>query len=554
MKFSSLLFFIKMNFGTLVKYINTVRYLKMSQVLYRMWYGFRSLRSWRPEEHDLVPAIRKRKFVIPCEKYSSCSDGIVNVLNREIDVFSDGWVPSSLTKLEIYNVNYFDFLFGSECRSTDDLMIQAWIDSGLTFSSFANDAYPLSLRLVNWIKWGLVTNTDLEFCRDSLSNQVQWLLKNIEYGILGNHVFSNAKALMFFGKYWNGELAAQCTALGEKIFLKEVDEQILVDGANFELSPMYHGIMLEDLLDLYNLYVVFGSSSDESILRVIRKKIELMTSWLYRVTPPDGSYAFFNDSVDGVAVSFQGLIKYMRHLGISYDTDAGSCHMPFSGYCRLENNKMVVLCDGANVGPDYIPGHAHADTLSFEMWLNREKVIVNSGISQYGVSVERLRQRGTLAHNTVSLDGMNSTEVWSGFRVARRAEILNTKFTEVPLSFMAEHDGYKKQGVNSTHKRTWCLSANRLSINDVISSSSEIKFEARFHFHPDLVLYLHEVNRVRVSKDSAHLCDFVVDQSFEINIINTSYHPQFNIQLENQCVSVKGLVQGVRLIKYGVEF
>ena len=45
----------------------------------------------------------------------------------------------------------------------------------------------------------------------------------------------------------------------------------------------------------------------------------------------------------------------------------------------------------------------------------------DSGTSTYERDSERLRQRGTAAHNTVQLGGVDSSEVWSGFRVGRRA-------------------------------------------------------------------------------------------------------------------------------------
>ena len=81
----------------------------------------------------------------------------------------------------------------------------------------------------------------------------------------------------------------------------------------------------------------------------------------------------------------------------------------------------MALLDVAPVGPDYLPGHAHADTLSFELSLFGQRVLVNSGTSQYEAGPERSRQRGTAAHNTVIVDGHDSSEVWAGFRVARRA-------------------------------------------------------------------------------------------------------------------------------------
>ncbi len=63
--------------------------------------------------------------------------------------------------------------------------------------------------------------------------------------------------------------------------------------------------------------------------------------------------------------------------------------------------QRIALCDCAPVGPDYLPAHAHADTLSFELSLCGRRLLVNSGTSQYGTDGERQRQRGTAAHNSV---------------------------------------------------------------------------------------------------------------------------------------------------------
>ena len=92
-----------------------------------------------------------------------------------------------------------------------------------------------------------------------------------------------------------------------------------------------------------------------------------------------------------------------------------------SGYVRLAAGPAVALLDVAPLGPDYLPGHAHADTLSFELSLFGQRVIVNGGTSRYGSGPERLAERGTAAHSTVQIDGADSSEVWGGFRVARRA-------------------------------------------------------------------------------------------------------------------------------------
>src|SRR5690606_4780416 len=112
----------------------------------------------------------------------------------------------------------------------------------------------------------------------------------------------------------------------------------------------------------------------------------------------------------------------------------------------------------APVGPDYLPGHAHADTLSFELSLFGQRVLVNSGTSCYGHGSERIRQRGTTAHNTVVVDGADSSEVWSGFRVARRARAINPEVHDHQgLEASCSHDGYHRLPGRVTHHRRWRL-------------------------------------------------------------------------------------------------
>ena len=37
------------------------------------------------------------------------------------------------------------------------------------------------------------------------------------------------------------------------------------------------------------------------------------------------------------------------------------------------DDKVVAIIDVAKIGPDYLPGHGHADTLSFELSINTQE-------------------------------------------------------------------------------------------------------------------------------------------------------------------------------------
>src|SRR5690606_10804538 len=113
-----------------------------------------------------------------------------------------------------------------------------------------------------------------------------------------------------------------------------------------------------------------------------------MQRWLRVMTHPDGRISFFNDAAMGCSASPAELSAYREMLGVDADVTrrhatAAVVHLADSGYVRLQSNSAVVIADVARVGPDYLPGHGHADTLSFEMSLLGRRFLVNGGTSTY---------------------------------------------------------------------------------------------------------------------------------------------------------------------------
>ena len=413
-------------------------------------------------------------------------------------------------------------------------MIQKWIKENALGCGNGWESYPSSLRIVNWIKWSLLGSDIKQDWHDSLAVQVRYLSQNLEYHILGNHLFSNAKALIYAGLYFKGIEAEKWYKTGITIFNKELQEQVLPDGGNFELSPMYHAIFLEDLLDIFNIQQAFNKQFQYDITN----KITSMFDWLRAMCHPDGGVSFFNDSVIGVAPNLTELENYAERLKIPLSKKIDELtHLCNSGYIRVQKGNLVALLDVAHVGPSYIPGHAHADTLSFELSLFGQRVMVNSGTSCYGVGVERLRQRGTPAHNSVVINGENSSEVWSGFRVARRAKPfdLNINKSEDRLQVSCSHDGYKRLKGSPVHTRKWEISSNQLIVNDVITGNFQ-QAEARYHFHPDVTIELNEVYKKGVVYLRNNNKVYFEVQSGSMCIIDSTYHPEFGLSEDNKCL------------------
>ncbi len=246
---------------------------------------------------------------------------------------------------------------------------------------------------------------------------------------------------------------------------------------------MYHAILVEDLLDVINAARAYHMG-DRAGLSALTDVVAFMLGWLGQVIHSDGEIAFFNDAAFGVAATPSALAAYAARLGLGASKLRGTApvHLKDSGYVRVDVDGARTILDVAPVGPDYLPGHAHADTLSFEMSLGHERVVVNGGTSCYGKGEQRQRERSTAAHSTVEIDGENSSEVWAGFRVARRARVIDIDVSADarPMTVSAAHDGYRRLPGRPVHHREWLFGARRLTVVDEVRGSFGTAV-ARFH-------------------------------------------------------------------------
>ena len=211
---------------------------------------------------------------------------------------------------------------------------------------------------------------------------------------------------------------------------------------------------------------------------------------------------------------------------------SNSVHLKESGYIRLVNGQSVVIMDVGDVGPKFLPAHAHADTLSLEASIAQQRVLVNSGISCYGISNERLRQRGTRAHPSCFED-INSSEVWSGFRVARRADALNvvTKFNSKVSKVQAAHNGYVKLRVGGIHERS-VICDETLIIKDNFVAHDGNAY-ASFHFSPEVDVYFEDRRNVGlISKNEKTLGTFEV-RIGQPELLHKTWHPEFGKSVPN---------------------
>jgi len=534
-----------MAFTKFLRLFHTIRHLKFRQIVYRLVYLFY---KGRISLRSLSLAIREP--LRQPQEFLARANGLVGpqnffFLNKEGSLDDVGWQGGGMTKLWRYNQHYFDFLNSIKFPEQKDWELELlldWVSKNSPGQGDGWEPYPTSLRIVNWIKWILSGNTLPIECKASLAAQTAWLSSRIEYHILGNHLFANGKALVFAGTFFEGQEADQWLNKGLKIISIELQEQVLSDGANFELSPMYHCIFLEDLLDLIHLAQIFPNRVSEEIVDEWGSKANQMISWMESMTHPDGDIALFNDAAFGIASKPQNIIDYAQRLAVTETRNLSPVNLTrleASGYLRLEDKDQVLIIDVAKVGPDYLPGHAHADTLSFELSLFGERIFVNGGTSEYGSGVVRQYERSTAAHNTVVVDQKDSSEVWAGFRVARRAYPvdLQIKHSNGESTIACLHNGYERLRRGLRHKREWRSSRGYLRINDAVKGKFSDAF-AYYHLSPDVLITSVKSSKISLkTKGEKTICLDLLCASFEIS--DGYYSPEFGKRIPNKCLKIQ---------------
>lgn len=473
-------------------YWHTVRHLKPIQIWGRIW--------------NCVPRSGPRRVsgLLPRPVVETWKAGVVRkgemegprafgLLNQKKVLKRGEWEPAGVSKLWKYHLHYFDDLNakGAEKRQKwHRELITSWIRENLPGQGTGWEPYPTSRRIVNWVKYFYRGQRAETEWLDSLATQAEWLSRRLEWHLLGNHLLANAKALVFAGSYFEGIKAQGWREKGMRVLEGQIPQQILPDGGHEERSPMYQALILEDVLDLMQL----GRLCPDLRARTEKWRgiVEKMLDWLLAMTHRDGKISFFNDAAEGMAGRVSELTRYATRLGCRGDKRRGAKAMQKaggSGYFRLEVGPAVVIGDLAPLGPDHLPAHGHADTLSFEMSLGKKKLFVNGGTSEYGSGIRRQWERGTEAHNTVCLDGVNSSETWDGFRVGRRARVFKRRVAD--REAMGEHDGYRHFPLKHCHQRRWRLTGKKLIVEDAISPP-----------HPEAMAIFHLASGLRLREEA----------------------------------------------------
>jgi len=390
--------------------------------------------------------------------------------------------------------------------------------------------FNLSIRVVAWMRelaargarWPGPVVAELH---ESLVRQLRYLTRRLETDLRGNHLLKNVTALLWGGAFFSGSEARSWYLLGSRLLERELAEQILADGCHFERSPTYQCQVMADLLDCR------AAMQAGPLRERIEDALGRMARALQCLRHPDGGLALFNDG--GLHASWppESVLLGLEACGLrDPGPPDGAFALPDAGYWGFRRGGDYLLVDCGPIGPDYLVGHGHADILSFEWSTAGSRILVDQGTYAYRTEPRRAATRSTGNHNTVTIAGLDQSDVYDAHRCGRRAvpQLLDWTVEANGVRLRGTHDGFDHLPGRPRHEREILARPGELVIHDLIRSRQATVGEARYLLHPACRVVETTDDRLLLARDDVLV---EVEASRPIRLVPAEWYPDMFVAM-----------------------
>lgn len=463
---------------------NTVKYLKPVQVAYQVLNKFKKkdrayfkkLPVDYREVHIAIPELDSDSVLINRFKPELIKHGKVCLLNQIVDLKYDNKYTSTLKPLIVNNLFYFEYgiaLAAQYNKSKDGaywFLFKTCYEQYLNTHAELKSVYSMALHIPNALialeLFGDIVEEDFRekvYCE--LYSQYRYIVSHQEKHLLANHYFEDLKSLIIAAYLFKDDKGLKGYL---KAFKKQCDEQILKDGVHYELSLMYHKLILEDVMRI----AILAKQPDFPDCNWLMTLMQKMVDAIYSLEKGIGRTPLFNDAGDNVA-------KTCEQLCLAADKQFGikpviKDSFSDSGYYKLYDEDRALIFDAGPIGVDYQPAHGHCDCLSFELSVDGKPLFVNSGTYEYQGDLRKYFRK-TCAHNTMEINGHEQSQCWGGFRVGKRISRVFGKLRDGIVE-----GGYRNYR-GEEHRRTITLKGGVLEVTDSINAQDGIQVKSYLH-------------------------------------------------------------------------
>lgn len=396
---------------------------------------------------------------------------------------------SAADQLWRMNLHYMEYLEGVD-DALFGTLVRSWIarNPGGARGAWRDswNSYALSLRVVVWLqelqrRAGRLPRDVIDAVRESVVEQLRFLVTNLETDLGGNHLVKNIKALIWASRCFDGGEAKRWGELGVDLLSRELSAQVLADGMHYERSPSYHAQVFADLLECR------GALGSDPLGGRLDRALHAMAQALVDLTHPDGSPALFNDS--GLSMAYSPRACLAAYAGVFGRRPAPRDRFALSasGYWGLRSGESYAVIDCGRIAPDDLPAHGHGDVLSFEWSVGGERLIVDQGVFEYVAGDKRRQSRSAMNHNTLCFEGADQADFFGAFRCGRRPDVAVRAYRQLEDGFVLEgsHDGFRSLSGRLHHVRSFEATARTLEISDRIEGETSAPARVGLLLHPE---------------------------------------------------------------------
>lgn len=359
--------------------------------------------------------------------------------------------------------------------------------------------HPTALRLTVWTAAWHLLGGDKELAA-VIGQQAAFLADHLERDLDNNHLVTEAKALAWVGLLLPDLPQAQhWRRLGLDLLWETLAAQVRNDGSHIENSTSYHVAVWLDGLET----ALLCQASGEGVPAAVWATLARVGEYALALRRPDGRLPMLNDSIEDHPLPVRTLFSLAATAldRPDFAWAAGeenarppslrSQTLPDSGYVVLragtDPNDTYLVFDAGDLAAAHCPGHGHADTLSIELWGRGEALILDPGTYQHAAGPWRDYFRGTAAHSTATIDGLDQSRFAGPFRVADMAHgrMVSVQLAGSSPEVVGEHEGYARLVDPVLHRRRLRLHRpDFLEIEDTFSGQEGHDVVLRLHLAP----------------------------------------------------------------------
>lgn len=386
----------------------------------------------------------------------------------------------------------------------------------------------VAIRCSNWVyAFAFLSNTGvsnklLEKLHIGIINMTEYIVKHYSrYSSANNHLIVEAYAIGQSGILYDYK---PWIDLSTRLLTREFPLQNYNDGVNKELSLHYQSFYMEAV----GLMMRLMEKNEIEVPKSWRDWLIKMSKYVADCIGEYGEVIVFGDNDEGKILDLQGgVIEYYQYVlgmmsvflnkryidNVDNETlrwlfteielikvgvkdkyiSAQYCHYREGGntIVRSKDRKVLIGIDHAALGFGSIAAHAHADALSFQMFVKGMPVFLDPGTYIYHCYIDsRNAYRNTENHNTVCIGGKNQSEMLGAFLWGKRAECQLNLYKDGVIE--AEHNGY-----GQSVKRKYEFLKDELIITDTVFEDGV----GTLIINPDAMVELHKCEAVIVIGD-----------------------------------------------------